>query len=286
LAGIFPLLPPEDLATLAANIREHGLQSPIILHDGQILDGRNRYRACRLADVEPRIEELPTDRDPLAFVLSANLHRRHLTTSQRALIAAKLATLPHGRSEKKKGMNSSLTPSIDEVAEQLSVGTAIVKQARTVLQDATQTKAVESGQKSVHAAAREIRATRGAPPLGTDPSPKPVLDSTGYQIPEALRPLWNRRAEVDTTLNDISRAFATLKSAREAGDILFSRTNLNEVLAHLESAYDATLLSALSAVCPACDGHALDQCPVCHGRGFLNADEFNRHPATQNAAAS
>jgi ParB-like chromosome segregation protein Spo0J len=270
---------PADLATLAANIREHGLQSPIILHDGQILDGPNRSRACQLAQVEPRFENFPPSGNPLAFVLAANLHRRHLSTSQRALIAAKLATLPQGRSEQKKGLNSTLTPSIDEVAERLSVGRSIIKDARTVLQDEAQTHAVESGQKSVHAAAQEIRAAHATPPTENAPAAEPVpLDSAGYPIPESLRPLWNRRAEVNTVLDDLARTIQTLKTAASTGDTLFARPGLNAVLAHLESAYEATLLSGLFAVCPVCDGRDREKCPICESRGFLNEDEFNRCP--------
>jgi hypothetical protein len=60
-----------------------------------ILDGRNRYRAAILKGINPRFrEELPPD--PYAFVASANLHRRHLDESQRAMIAARLATLREG----------------------------------------------------------------------------------------------------------------------------------------------------------------------------------------------
>jgi hypothetical protein len=66
-----------------------------------ILDGRNRYRACEAAGVEPRF--IPGDgrlkgnriEDPTAFVISTNIHRRHLTGAQkRDLIAALLKMRP------------------------------------------------------------------------------------------------------------------------------------------------------------------------------------------------
>jgi len=95
-ANAFPLMEGEPFAELVDDIRANGLRQPIIMHEGQILDGRNRYRACREAGVEPRFEDFPADADAIAFVVSTNLRRRHLTDEQRRHIAADLATMPHG----------------------------------------------------------------------------------------------------------------------------------------------------------------------------------------------
>lgn len=76
LAEEFPLLEGEDYADLVEDIRANGLIHAITLYQGQILDGRNRYRACRDAGVEPRFEEYTGD-DPEGFVESKNDHRRH-----------------------------------------------------------------------------------------------------------------------------------------------------------------------------------------------------------------
>ena len=91
-ANAFPLLSDDELFTLAADIREHGQREPIRTYDGAILDGRNRYRACEIAGIQPWIEEsaATTDEDALRESVSANLHRRHLTASQRAMVGAAL----------------------------------------------------------------------------------------------------------------------------------------------------------------------------------------------------
>ncbi|MCL1800462.1 MAG: ParB N-terminal domain-containing protein [Promicromonosporaceae bacterium] len=82
-ADRFPMLSEEELQVLAADIAENGLQHPIVVDStGLILDGRNRYQACLIAGVEP--EATTTDADPAAFVLSANVHRRHIAESLRA----------------------------------------------------------------------------------------------------------------------------------------------------------------------------------------------------------
>ena len=92
LAEIFPPLSEDELGALADNIRASGLHQPITTYKGAVLDGRNRLKACQRAGVEPRFVEYEGD-DPIAFVISTNMFRRHLTLEQRAFAAAKLATL-------------------------------------------------------------------------------------------------------------------------------------------------------------------------------------------------
>jgi ParB-like chromosome segregation protein Spo0J len=75
IADLFPLLKGEELQALADDIKENGLYEAILVFEGEIIDGRNRWRACKMAGVEPRIEER---------IISKNLRRRHLTLRRAA----------------------------------------------------------------------------------------------------------------------------------------------------------------------------------------------------------
>jgi N6-adenosine-specific RNA methylase IME4 len=99
-ADLFPMMVDAELQELAADIRANGQRLPIVLHEGKVLDGRNRLEACGIAGVEPRLSEWEgRGGSPVAFVASVNLMRRHLNESQRALFAAEL--LPFFEAEAK-----------------------------------------------------------------------------------------------------------------------------------------------------------------------------------------
>ena len=87
-ADILPLLEGQAFDSLVADIRANGLLEPITIYEGQILGGRSRYRACEAAGIKPQFLEFDGD-DPLGFVLSLNLQRRHLSEAQRAMVAAR-----------------------------------------------------------------------------------------------------------------------------------------------------------------------------------------------------
>ena len=107
LADLFPLLEGEDFEQLVTDIRENGLYEPIVMLDGRILDDRNRYRACLSAGVEPRFEDYDGD-DPLSWVLSYNLQRRHLSSSQRACVAVELEPRLAEEAKKRQGTRTDL----------------------------------------------------------------------------------------------------------------------------------------------------------------------------------
>lgn len=85
-ADIFPMIEDGELEGLKKDIQEHGQLQPIVLYEGKILDGRNRYKAVMQLGLKPITSQYEGDK-PLEYVISLNLMRRHLTSTQRACAA-------------------------------------------------------------------------------------------------------------------------------------------------------------------------------------------------------
>jgi hypothetical protein len=120
-ADLFPMMSPDELRSLGDDIKKNGLKSPIVVlrdryasgnNAEQLLDGRNRLDAMAAAGINLLA---PADdpyhpggldwgavlsnlkwmvyadkTDPYAYVLSANIHRRHLTAEQKRELIAKV----------------------------------------------------------------------------------------------------------------------------------------------------------------------------------------------------
>jgi ParB-like chromosome segregation protein Spo0J len=167
-ANLFPMMPEMDLMRLAEDIKEKGQSDPVITLDGMILDGRNRYRACEINGITPRCEEYSGD-DPLGFVISHNLQRRHLSESQRTMVAAKWAGLKLGANQHiKEGppigepSKPSATKTRDEASQLLNVGTSSIDRAKKVIKEAPELiDKIESGEMSVNAAYVTVKTSVG-----------------------------------------------------------------------------------------------------------------------------
>src|SRR6516165_2554101 len=101
LSAMFPPITEEDFGKLAADIKLNGLHQPIVRYQGKILDGNNRYRACELVKIAPKFADFNGD-DAQArnYVISANIHRRHLSPDQRREIIAALLKDNPGQSSR------------------------------------------------------------------------------------------------------------------------------------------------------------------------------------------
>ncbi len=153
---LFPAMDNESYAALKSDIEAHGQAEPIVLWKKQLIDGRHRLRACKELGVKPVVVDISSSDDPLAYVISHNLHRRHLTESQRAMVAAKIATMKVGDNQhtKKEGLQIC-RPSTEEAAKALKVSARSVGNAKQVLEQGAKAvqKAVEQGKLAVSTAA-------------------------------------------------------------------------------------------------------------------------------------
>jgi len=162
-ADLFPMMRGKQWESFKEDIRQNGFQESVTLYKGQILDGRNRYKAAIELNM---LDDLPiaemdddTDIDPYQWVISRNLHRRHLNESQRSIVAAKLANMKEGRPN--NDTSQICLVSQKQAAEQLKVGTTSVKNAKTVLANGSQEliEAVEQGEVAVSKAAKIAKGT-------------------------------------------------------------------------------------------------------------------------------
>jgi len=89
VALIMPPMNDEEFRMFKEDISGNGLIEPIVLFQGKVLDGRNRYNACRELGIEVFARTWEGGMDPVEYVVSKNIHRRQLTPAQRATAAAK-----------------------------------------------------------------------------------------------------------------------------------------------------------------------------------------------------
>ena len=174
LAQMFPTMAPEDYANLRSSISETGLQQPITIWQGQIVDGAHRYQACLETGQMPKFQFLNDDADIVHFVINANLNRRHMDAGQRAVAAYRLSawSRPGGRRElyprtgRKQdelllatGKNSGINQ--QEAANLLGVNDRTVQRAGRILRDDSPAtpelrKAVELGGIKINDAVRVV----------------------------------------------------------------------------------------------------------------------------------
>jgi hypothetical protein len=158
IANIFPMLNPTSIEfrALVDDIKENGLREPITLYEDKVLDGRNRCLALQASgrEIEKDNFRTFTGKDPIGFVLSANLHRRHLDESQRSMVGAALTELEVGANQHTKQGTS-----IDGASKLVNVGRASIERARVVLKsgDPKLIAQVQQGEVAVSAAADQVK---------------------------------------------------------------------------------------------------------------------------------
>lgn len=221
LSAAFPAMPEADFDALCRDIAEHGQREPAIAIGTEILDGWHRTRACMQAGIKPWVVDFDGD-DPVAFVKSKNLHRRHLEPSQRALAVAECSkwaavgrpVIPPG------GRNYEPPTTSAEMAREAQVGVRSIERAKVIAERAPEEikAAVRDGSMSLRTAEATLQEPRQViPPSGrnySEPKPEreemPASDAAG----EGMDPL----AELERAQKEIAELLALVQAA-ESDDL-------------------------------------------------------------------
>jgi hypothetical protein len=269
-AELFPLLHGVEFNLFIEDIRENGLREPIVFTpDGRLLDGRNRYRACKtITDVEPARR---TERsEPWSYVISTNVHRRHLSESQRAMIAARIAERRNGQrrgNQYSKDQVEALpagkastegTPTNQQAQDMLNISQGSISRAKRVIKHGTSAlrQAVEAGKVSVTTADRVSREMNteeqntfvnkinsGAQPRGITPPDKAREKRRLESSPDNSRSPTRHRFVNISALRHLQDSFdvvdVVLKSASEGLDPSITSEQAAQWLDNLFKAHGA-----------------------------------------------
>ena len=223
LSKAFPVMTEAEYTALLENIREHGQRHPIITYQGQILDGFHRFRACVELRKDAYLKEYGGS-DPAGYVLSSNLHRRHLSASQRAgaIVACNEWRGGAGRPEKELRNVAQLPQTAAQMAETAQVSPRTIVSAKTA-HDAGFGKDVRDGKISVNTAAAKAK-----PP---EPKPEPKVKR---ELPTVPGPDLN--AELDRLCNQLDDMRAELIELRAASHDEQLRNQARDEIAGLREA--------------------------------------------------
>jgi ParB-like chromosome segregation protein Spo0J len=216
LSDLFPLLEGVEFDELVADIKAHGCLENIHLYEGKILDGRNRYRACLAAGVNlPCLLSVDaTGFDPVAFVISKNIRRRHLNGEQRQHLLVTLIAHAPEKSDR-------------QIAKEIGVDHKTVGRARAKGEDVGRIPHVS---KRTDTRGRKQPAKKS--PKGADrkqPAPKPVKHDERIISPE----LGERVGRLAYKLIQLDRELA-----RELADLILQRGVAERLWADLDTGID------------------------------------------------
>ena len=213
LCTLFPRLDELAFASLVADIKANGLREPIVVHQGLILDGGNRYRACLEAGVDPQFTEFAGG-NLVSFVLSANLHRRHLSPGQQAAIVASAQDWGMAqRSGKPARSHSGNLAELDTVADRAAQSGASERTQRmadkVAKADPDLAKQVAHGAVSLPAAVEQVTGKRPggkAKPAAPEPAPEPEYPAHQEDLGQMLQDMQRECESYARRMADWERA--------------------------------------------------------------------------------
>ena len=219
LCTLFPRMSGAEFDALKADIRANGLRQPIVLHDEMILDGGNRYAACVEVGIAPVFTHFEGG-SAVAFVLSANLHRRHMSAGQQAAIVASATdwAKAHKHGGDRKSDQAEVLP-LDTVRQRAATAGTTERTQRDADRLAREhpEKALEvaQGKTSLHKAVKQTRDAFAPPTTSTGPKVSPDADDFGPSAEEI--------AEAERAASDDAEAVRLLLESDDKLSEVFGR---------------------------------------------------------------
>lgn len=300
-ATLFPAMSQEDRDALKEDISKNGVIEPVVVWCNQIVDGRHRYEIANELDCYVPVKGLAdslTEEEVLEYVLSKNFTRRHMTSSQRAAVAADAGTLL-AEMENRRGMEEAKQAGKTVTEDEFGVlidGVAVITEGRTVeivaaragtnkqyLYDAATIKEgsrelldrVKAGELTIPQAKKILNAPAKTDKPSTEDG-QVIKDGKNKIVPRDLAEVFSQCGQFDHLVKEIREAAQSLKVLGEKDAAAFLW--LSEVRGHLKQAAEAVRAAKPHAICKRCGGDKKTRsicfgeridCPACKGNGWV-----------------
>jgi hypothetical protein len=305
-ADLFPPMTEKELQGLIQDIKDNGQREPATFWCGKLIDGRNRATACERLNISLSSCEIDPATDPVGFVISHNLQRRHLTPSQRSMVAAKHKKLLEPAAKERQraagGDKAKALPAIlpealkgdsrDVAAAAAGVSGRLVDAAEKVIEKGTPElqASVANGQLSVSRAAkiadapknkqaalvtkpRKAREKKAHSPAVDDGS-EPIADALGKAVPDSLVTVFKQLPVWKQAMHKVSEAKEALTKIKEQG-----AAAMHLDVAETERLLDQARINFKFAMphteCVKCRRRPEASCKHCRGQGWLNEATLN-----------
>ena len=222
-ANKLPLIEGKEFDELVGDINKHGLQEKTVYTlNGKILDGRNRFRACKKLGITEQInftEFKGTKQEALIFVLSLNLYRRQLTSYQKIeLVDLSLASEKAEAAKKRKmglrqGSSRLVSTTLNRESKPIDIKNKIAKltktskntvsKSRKIMSEGTenQKERARSGKSSISAVYKEIKSS-------DTPLTKPINSTQIQQLEHTIQ-------QKDTQIQQLEQTIKKLQETIE-----------------------------------------------------------------------
>jgi hypothetical protein len=282
-ANEYDLLEGDDLEALADDIAANGQREPIIVYQGKILEGRNRWNACKLRGIDPWVETLPEKLDPASFVVSKNDHRRHDAGTQARKrrvdrIKRIVDARKNGQSLRTIAGNENVSES--QVRQDIEVATAqggcapLPPDGKVTGKDGKKRKASTKPKKPKAEKPKTVKKKIQEEKLATSD----LKDEIEQDVPTGLKPVFVKALEFKVVVNQLNEIDRILKELAKhpAG----ARLRLQAAEIDLKNLKRTVIFDAPYCVCPMCKGDTKTRksnC-ACKNTGWLNKGSYENLP--------